>query len=587
MQAQPRRQKATLDAYDISLSSTRGRGIGPCGRRAPADQRAVHRALHETAGCSMRSTLQFYDAEAEHVPERPPGAGPLPRAGLQVRARLRRRVRPGAQLRARGPHRPGVHAHGHRPRDAPGGELVLRPARPSRTSCAATWRELEADHEVRAIVPQAIEEFLAPPVIYVKNERAKQYEAMAAKLPRTRVPRGREGQAELRDRVRHHRRPRRRARRAGGGGPALPHRQGARAVPHHGQHRVGRAAPVIDGVEGLTVWCWPESLWAPISFTMAVNDELGLPRGSWRDFWCSHDAQVYQFIGQDNLYFYGVAQPALWEALRPGDLVAGRATDAPAAPDAPRRQPPHPVRQQEGLLVGRGQAAHGRRASGPLHGRAAPRALPGAGPGSEIRRLQAQAVPRHRGGEGRSRASPIRCSRRARCSRTCSTAWPAAASTRRRRTSTAACRSAARRRNASTRCTTSCAPTTSRCTASSCTPSCPRWTSSSVGPTSAGPTASARPTRHRGRRDAPPGAARLVLPAARGDACSCIPWCRRAARRSATTWTSRLEDLFSWNYDFEDMDELCSAGEITAGAHPVRELPPRFDFFKKHPTQYK
>ena len=46
------------------------------------------------------------------------------------------------------------------------------------------------------------------------------------------------------------------------------------------------------------------------------------------------------------------------------------------------------------------------------------------------------------------------------------------------------------------------------------------------------------------------------------------------------------EDLFSWNYDFEGMDELCSAGDITAGTHPVRELPPRFDFFKKHESQY-
>ena len=32
------------------------------------------------------------------------------------------------------------------------------------------------------------------------------------------------------------------------------------------------------------------------------------------------DAQVYQFIGQDNLYFYGVAQPALFQALQPGNF---------------------------------------------------------------------------------------------------------------------------------------------------------------------------------------------------------------------------------------------------------------------------
>ena len=79
------------------------------------------------------------------------------------------------------------------------------------------------------------------------------------------------------------------------------------------------------------MWCWPESLWAPISFTITINDEQGMPRTSWRDFWCSDDARVYQFIGQDNLYFYGVAQPALWEALRPGGLFA-------EGPDSQMRQ---------------------------------------------------------------------------------------------------------------------------------------------------------------------------------------------------------------------------------------------------------
>ena len=28
----------------------------------------------------------------------------------------------------------------------------------------------------------------------------------------------------------------------------------------------------------------------------------------WRDWWASEDARVYQFIGQDNIYFYCVAQ---------------------------------------------------------------------------------------------------------------------------------------------------------------------------------------------------------------------------------------------------------------------------------------
>ena len=31
-------------------------------------------------------------------------------------------------------------------------------------------------------------------------------------------------------------------------------------------------------------------------------------------YWCSKDSTVYQFIGQDNIYFYGIAEPAMWIA---------------------------------------------------------------------------------------------------------------------------------------------------------------------------------------------------------------------------------------------------------------------------------
>ena len=78
----------------------------------------------------------------------------------------------------------------------------------------------------------------------------------------------------------------------------------------------------MEGVDGLTVWVWPESLWAPLSFTIARNDKCGLSRSLWRKFWCNKNAQVYQFIGQDNLYFYGVAQPALFAAQQIGGYIA-------------------------------------------------------------------------------------------------------------------------------------------------------------------------------------------------------------------------------------------------------------------------
>jgi len=45
--------------------------------------------------------------------------------------------------------------------------------------------------------------------------------------------------------------------------------------------------------------------------------------------------------------------------------------------------------------------------------------------------------------------------------------------------------------------------------------------------------------------------------------------------------------FFSWDHGFCALDELCDEGEAAVGAHGVRELPPRFDFFEKHPSQFK
>lgn len=36
----------------------------------------------------------------------------------------------------------------------------------------------------------------------------------------------------------------------------------------------------------------------------------------YKDYWCSKDSQVYQFIGSDNIYFYGVAEMAMFMALK-------------------------------------------------------------------------------------------------------------------------------------------------------------------------------------------------------------------------------------------------------------------------------
>ena len=76
----------------------------------------------------------------------------------------------------------------------------------------------------------------------------------------------------------------------------------------------GVPAPALEGSAGLTIWVWPESLWAPVSFTTTALEKKN--GGDWKDWWCSSDAKVYQFIGQDNVYFYGPAEMAMFMGLQ-------------------------------------------------------------------------------------------------------------------------------------------------------------------------------------------------------------------------------------------------------------------------------
>ena len=73
----------------------------------------------------------------------------------------------------------------------------------------------------------------------------------------------------------------------------------------------GVPVPDKDGFENLTFYVWPESLWAPISFTKTFLCK-NPSRGSWKDYWCDKDSYIYQVLGEDNMYFYGPVQHAMW-----------------------------------------------------------------------------------------------------------------------------------------------------------------------------------------------------------------------------------------------------------------------------------
>lgn len=78
----------------------------------------------------------------------------------------------------------------------------------------------------------------------------------------------------------------------------------------------GVKVPDKEDMKNLTFWVWPESLWAPISFTKAYLEEKGFQEDEWKKWWGGEDATVYQFIGEDNIYFYAIAEMAIFTALK-------------------------------------------------------------------------------------------------------------------------------------------------------------------------------------------------------------------------------------------------------------------------------
>lgn len=77
----------------------------------------------------------------------------------------------------------------------------------------------------------------------------------------------------------------------------------------------GVTFPECEDLNDLTFWVWPESLWAPISFTLAYLKEQK-KEDDLSKWWYDEASKVYQFIGEDNIYFYAIAQTGLFTGLQ-------------------------------------------------------------------------------------------------------------------------------------------------------------------------------------------------------------------------------------------------------------------------------
>lgn len=166
----------------------------------------------------------------------------------------------------------------------------------------------------RKYLLNTIEEFLRAPIIYVKRKQLEGIKDLEKTLPKHTIIdepskasisfifeklEDRDIAREVFDKA------------------GIRFRTGKTLVPFRlsGNVEWGIEVPEKEELKDLTFWVWPESLWAPISFTKTYMESIGKDPHRWKEWWNSKEAKVYQFIGEDNIYFYGIAEMGMFMAL--------------------------------------------------------------------------------------------------------------------------------------------------------------------------------------------------------------------------------------------------------------------------------
>ena len=317
VQANHNLQKEALDAYGISLDIFAGSGLEPARPIHAKLSKEILERLFERGYLRKMSTRQFYDVKAGQFLNGRQVIGRCPVKGCKSEKAYADECDLGHQFDPEELIDPVSQLTGTKPELRPVDNWYFDlPA--FRKDLEKLTDEWDKDPQVRPIVTKTVRESLVDPVIYIQQRFEDAFKAAEPKLPAHTVTPAEGNQQsfsvsfenwEDRDHAREI------LEEAG-----VRFRTGKTLLPFRltGNISWGVPAPDLEDTKDLTVWVWPESLWAPISFVQTVLANAPEGRYSstdWHDWWCADDAKVFQFIGQDNIYFYCIAQPAMWKAL--------------------------------------------------------------------------------------------------------------------------------------------------------------------------------------------------------------------------------------------------------------------------------
>ncbi len=312
-------QKKTLEDYNISTDLFGASGLGRTAEIHNEVSAAVIKKLYEDGHLSKITTSQFFDQKAGVFLNGRQVIGKCPVQGCSSEKGYADECDLGHQYMPENLIDPKSTLTGEKPimKDVVNWYFNLT----EYTELLKEYTEkIKKQKNVRPLVVKTIDEFLKQPEIYIKNEFSEQYEELKSLMPEHDIQiEAKKTSFTIIFKKLHDCDKACKILSENG----IRYRTGKTLVPFRltGNIEWGVPAPVLEGEKDLTVWVWPESLWAPVSFTQAFLEKEGKDRSDWRKFWCSKDSQVYQFIGQDNIYFYGVAEIAIIMALQGKDNI--------------------------------------------------------------------------------------------------------------------------------------------------------------------------------------------------------------------------------------------------------------------------
>lgn len=302
------RHKADLKKFDISLNFFGASAVGKAVPFHNETSEEIFNKLYENGYLKKMSTLQFYDEEKGVFLNGRQVLGKCPYEGCQSEKGYADECDLGHQYQPKELIDPISTLSGKKPvlREIGNWYFDLPRCLPLMTE----WVERLEKTEARPFFLKEIKEFLKKPEIYIKKDLMDAYEEIKFLLPthELREEKSKASFVLIFDKLEN-----REIACEMLSENQIRYRTGKTLTPFRlsGNISWGVPVPEKEGVKDLTFYVWPESLWAPISFTKTYLSEHP-ERGNWKDYWCNKDSYIYQILGEDNTYFYGPVQHAMW-----------------------------------------------------------------------------------------------------------------------------------------------------------------------------------------------------------------------------------------------------------------------------------